>query len=328
MITKLANAPQDCISRVRFAPFANSSYLLTSSWDSHVRLYDVSSGQLLGIHKQPLPLLDCTFAQDPTKGLFVGLQKKLVLFDFRAQQELAIGFHDQAIRCVEFHHQSQQVFTGSWDKTLKAWDQRQPTKPVAAVDLGSKAFAMDTSAQKVIFGCADRRIHIFDVRQLGVVLEKRESMLRHQIRAVKVSLDGQKFAASSVEGRVAIESLTIGGSPDTNYAFKCHRVREADGPEVVHPVNALAFHPVHGTLGTGGSDGGVCVWDTNAKKRLWRLNPFDTSVSSLSFSEDGKHLAIAVSYTFDSGEKIPPPAAEVVIRQITDSEVQPKSQPP
>merc|ERR1712232_64627 len=139
-----------------------------------------------------------------------------------------------------------------------------------------------------------------------------------------IGVDPRFYASGSVEGSVGIEYFEPQENDEKRYAFKCHRVKSEDGGEVVHPVNAVAFHPVHGTFATGGSDGGVCVWDAYAKKRLWRLNPFDTSVSSLSFSADGTMLAIGVSYTFDAGERYPLPANELVVRQITDSEVLPK----
>merc|ERR1712019_114547 len=113
-------------------------------------------------------------------------------------------------------------------------------------------------------------------------------MGKHQIRCVKMGLDQRLYVCSGVEGRVAVEYFDPEEDQQARYAFKCHRVKDGKGGETVHPVNAIAIHPVHGTFATGGSDGGVCIWDAHAKKRLWRLsNPFDTSVSSMSFSGDG-----------------------------------------
>merc|ERR1719476_386553 len=112
---------------------------------------------------------------------------------------------------------------------------------------------------------------------------------------------------------------------NSRYMFKCHRKRESSGEEAVHMVNAMAFHPQQGTFATGGSDGGVFIWDGAAKKRLWKMDPFHTSVSSLCFSADGSQLAIGVSYTFESGEKVPAPANELIIRTVTDAEMMPKA---
>lgn len=329
MTAKLPNPPLDTISRVRFAPGSGSTQLLVSSWDAQVSLHDARTMQLSGTHRQSLAVLDCTFLEDASKAVSGGLEKRLLIWDFNSFQETQLGQHDEAIRCVEFNLETRQVYSGSWDRTVRSWDARQPGTPTSVISLGTKAFALDVSANNIVVGGSDRCVHIYDRRKLhsaGVTepLERRESLLRHQIRALKIGLDPSLYASGSVEGRVGIEHFDPQENEQSRYAFKCHRVK-TDGGEDIHPVNAISFHPVHGTFATGGSDGGVCVWDAYAKKRLWRLNPFDTAVSSLSFSADGTMLAIGVSYTFDQGDKNPMPANELVIRQITDSEVLPKS---
>lgn len=329
MTTTIQSPPTDCISRVRFAPGVGNTQLLASSWDAQVCLYDARTTHKISTHKQSLAVLDCSFLDDVSKAVSGGLEKRLVMWDFQNQQETELGRHEEAIRCVEYNRETRQIFTGSWDRTVRSWDPRQPCVPTSVISLGTKAFSVDASANNVIVGGADRCVHIFDTRKLlsgagTEPLERRESLLKHQIRALKIGLDPRFYASGSVEGRVGIEYFGAQENQSGCYAFKCHRAKTDNG-EVIHPVNAIAFHPVHGTFATGGSDGGVCVWDAYAKKRLWRLNPFDTSVSSLDFSADGTMLAIGVSYTFDDGEKSPMPATELVVRQITDSEVLPKS---
>lgn len=322
---KLANPPFDGISRVRFAPRGGGNTLLVSSWDTHVRLYDVAQGMLMAMHRHSHAVLDCAFLQDPSKAVSGGLSQQVIVRDFPTQSDLRLGAHDGAIRCVEFHAGTQQVLTGSWDRTLRFWDCRHPMATITTLNLGSKVFTMDVSAEHIVAGCADKCLHIYDVRRLTAPLEKRETSLKHQLRAVKVSVDGQSYASASVEGRVAIEYFNPEDNHRSKYAFKCHRTKDSSGEEVVHAVNALAYHPAHGTFATGGSDGGVSVWDGLAKKRLWRSTPFDTSVSSVDFSADGSLLAIGVSYTFDGGDVAPPPPTEICIKRVTDAEMAPKS---
>ena len=78
-------------------------------------------------------------------------------------------------------------------------------------------------------------------------------------------------------------------------------MKRSDGGEDVYPVNALAFHPQHGTFATGGGDGLVCIWDAAAKKRITQLPSFGAPVSALEFSPDGALLAIATS-AWDEGK--------------------------
>jgi len=104
------------------------------------------------------------------------------------------------------------------------------------------------------------------------------------------------------------------------YAFKCHRINDT-----VYPVNAIAFHPVHGTLATGGADGTAVIWDAIHKKRLTAIQPkFPTSVAALAFNADGTELAVASSYTFEGGERDVGPKDEIYVREVRDVECRPK----
>lgn len=57
---KLKNGPTDGISAVKFGP-NSSQFLLVSSWDSTVRLYDVISNNMRMQYNHPVPVLDCAF---------------------------------------------------------------------------------------------------------------------------------------------------------------------------------------------------------------------------------------------------------------------------
>ena len=65
------------------------------------------------------------------------------------------------------------------------------------------------------------------------------------------------------------------------------------------------------------------MWDGLNKKKLTSLPKLPTSVAALAFNHDGSELAIASSYTFEDGER-EHPKDEIYIRQMLDSECQPK----
>jgi len=198
--------------------------------------------------------------------------------------------------------------------------------------------------------------------EANMILE-RQSSLKYQSRVVRY-LSSPTLAIGSIEGRVAIEflhdepklqpSTTISPTTTTTttttllepyvgakrYAFKCHRLGN-----LVHTVNAIVRHPIHGTFATGGSDGTVSVWDGMRKKRLSTLigattttaataaatatnndtiTKFETGISDLAFKNDGTEIAIAASYAFEEGER-DHPKDEIYIRKVLDSEVRPKA---
>lgn len=57
---KLENPPTDGIQSVKFGTHSNE-LLLAASWDSSVRLYDVSSNTLKSKYSHSGPVLDCAF---------------------------------------------------------------------------------------------------------------------------------------------------------------------------------------------------------------------------------------------------------------------------
>ena len=109
---------------------------------------------------------------------------------------------------------------------------------------------------------------------------------------------------------------------DKKFAFKCHR-RVVDGVDTAFPVNAIAFHPVYGTLATGGADGYVLMWDPQKKRRICQFPKYPATIASLAFSPDGARLAIAASYTWENGDKQHAPDA-IYVRTLSDADVKPK----
>lgn len=57
---QLKSPPTDAISSVKFSPLS-SQYLLVSSWDNSVRLYDVQNNTLRSMYTHERPVLDVCF---------------------------------------------------------------------------------------------------------------------------------------------------------------------------------------------------------------------------------------------------------------------------
>lgn len=134
------------------------------------------------------------------------------------------------------------------------------------------------------------------------------------------------YASSSIEGRVAVEWFNSSDeSQARKYAFKCHR-QQVEDVDVVYPVNSLAFHPIYGTFATGGGDGVVAIWDALAKRRIRIYPKLASSVAAMSFSSDGKYLAIGISPGFEDGkDEINEGAVGIFIRELGENEVKRKA---
>lgn len=57
---KLKSPPEDCISSVKFGP-NSSQFLLVSSWDNTVSLYDIHANNLRMKYSHDRPVLDVCF---------------------------------------------------------------------------------------------------------------------------------------------------------------------------------------------------------------------------------------------------------------------------
>lgn len=57
---KLNQGPEDSISAVKFSP-STAQFLLVSSWDCTVRLYDVGGNSMRMKYQHTAPVLDCAF---------------------------------------------------------------------------------------------------------------------------------------------------------------------------------------------------------------------------------------------------------------------------
>ncbi|CAI9730862.1 checkpoint BUB3-like [Octopus vulgaris] len=319
---KLKNPPTDGISAVKFGPNSNQ-FLLVSSWDSSVRLYDVISNNMRMMYNHSCAVLDCCF-HDSVHVYSGGIDDTLKSYDFNANVETTVGKHDAPIRCVEYCSSVNVIVTGSWDHSVKLWDPRSPCSS-GGLAQPDKVYTLAVCGDRLVVGTAGRRVLVWDLRNIGYVQQRRESSLKFQTRCIRCFPNKQGYVLSSIEGRVAVEYLDP--SPEVQkkkYAFKCHRIKE-NGVEKIYPVNSIAFHNTHNTFATGGSDGFVNIWDGFNKKRLCQFHKYPTSISSLAFSHDGSTLAIASSYMYESDEMKEVPEDTVFIRNVTDQETKPKS---
>lgn len=254
-----------------------------------------------------------------------GLDNTLKYYDLNTHTDSIIGTHNDAIKCVEMATKVNGILTGSWDKTLKLWDTREKECIGTYEQNNGKVYSMNCIDEKIVVATSDRKVLVWDLRNMKQYVMRRESSLKYQTRCIRIFPNKEGFVMSSIEGRVAVEYFD--SDPEVQkrkFAFKCHRSKE-NNIEIIHPVNAICFHTIFNTFATGGSDGLVNIWDGFNKKRLCQFHRYDTSISSLAFSGEGSTLAIACSYLDElenPPETIPQPV--IYVRYVNEQETKPK----
>ncbi|KAI9261667.1 WD40-repeat-containing domain protein [Phascolomyces articulosus] len=229
--------------------------------------------------------------------------------------------HHGAILDTCFGIDSNTAYHGGLEKQVTKLDLETSTEqqigthdaPVRCVRWSSETIAM-----------ASRQIYVYDIRNMAEPWQTRETSLRYMLKSLRCMPNGEGYACSSIEGRVALEFFDM--SPETQarkYAFKSHR-HTINDTEVVYPVNALAFHPIYGTFASGGSDCVVSIWDGVNRKRIRQFPRYPDEISSLAFSHDGMKLAVASSYTFDEGERDHAPDG-IFIKTLGENDCKPRT---
>lgn len=316
----LTAPPEDSISDISFSP--QTEHLAVASWDKKVRIYEIngqggSEGKALYEHEQPV--LSCCWSKDGTKVVSGGADKAARMLDLNSGQSVAsqVAAHEQAVRCVRFVEVPGQatpvLVTGSWDKTIKYWDLRQGT-PVASVNCQERVYSMDVINKLLVVATADRYINIINLDKPTEFYKTMQSPLKWQTRVVSCFSDGSGFAVGSIEGRCAIQYVEEKDS-SANFSFKCHRQTPPSTRDVsnVFSVNAISFHPVHGTFSTAGSDGTFHFWDKDAKHRLKGYPEVGGTIPTTAFNRSGSIFAYAVSYDWSKGYAVNTPDRKSVV---------------
>jgi mRNA export factor len=94
----------------------------------------------------------------------------------------------------------------------------------------------------------------------------------------------------------------------------------------VYSVNAISFHPQHGTFSTAGSDGTFHFWDGVAKHRLKGYPTTGGTISATAFDRTGDIFAYAVSYDWSKGYSANTPQTpnKVMLHPVTGDECKPR----
>ena len=270
--------------------------------------------------------------------------------DLRTGDQAVMSSHSDGVKAIVFSRETHVLASASWDSTIHihhtSGDLENRPLPTA-IKLPHKPFSISLTNTKLVVAMASRAIYIYDLKSLAMISsqapgasdaipelmlepwQRRESSLKFQTRAIACMPNDQGYASSSIEGRVAVEWFDP--SPEAQakkYAFKCHRQPASDGSgsDVVYPVNALAFHPIHGTFASGGGDGFVSLWDGITKRRIRQYQRFPASVAGLDFSADGKWLGVAVSPGFEDGKDGEGEGAvKIFLRELSEAETKPKA---
>lgn len=260
-----------------FSPMGQQ--LASGGWDSAVRLWHVSDGNLaatfderagnvLGVSFSPDGLLLAATSSDDVVKIWGARGGKLVQ---------SIGGQRGYQESASFSPDGHVLVTNGSDSSVRYW--RVSDGSLLArilVEGGGVAMACRPDGGVIAVGCGDRRVRLYDW-QLG---ELRATLDGHRdgISCLTYSLDGSLLATGSADGVVC---LWDGESGELRHQLRGHQ----------NAVRSVAVHPDGLVAASGGVDGSIRLWRTSDGALRQVLNGHSSGVLRITFSPSGELLA-------------------------------------
>ncbi len=297
--------------------------LLTGSYDSTARLWEIVPTQTRIFTGHTSSVIDVTFSPDGKFALSGSGDSTARLWNVATGQEIRqfVG-HSRAVQAVEYSPDGKYVLTGGADRTLRLWDVetgqeiRQFTGHTA--EIYSVAFSPD--GKYVLSGALDKTARLWDVNTGQEIREFLSS--GGEVLCVAYSQDGKSIALGNLEGLAEVYDLETGRlatslqggtgdvpfilglafSPDGKYLAtasydKMVRLWDIATDKTVQTfvghmdgVTRVRFAPDGKTLVSSGSDKTARLWDVATGQEIRRFSGHTDQVNALAFSPDGKYV--------------------------------------
>jgi WD40 repeat protein len=280
------------VDGVAFSP--DGRRLASASSDHTVKLWDTATGEEIHTFRGHTNVVSSVaFSPDGRTLASTSWDQTVKLWDASTTAEaMALRGHRGFVNAVAISPDGQTIASTSQDLTVRLWDagtgRERLTLRGHTIDVGSVAFSPDgrtlaSASNNTFVPNVEKIVRLWDV----AAGRERRALEGHSspVSTLAFSPDGRTLATTS------------GSKEDSLRVWDVATGRPAWTPRGPNGfTRILAFSPDGHTLVTGGSSKSVQVWDTAAGRevRSFTVSKEENSCSGLSFSPDGRALAVAV----------------------------------
>ncbi|MEG4396791.1 nSTAND1 domain-containing NTPase [Microcoleus sp. BROC3] len=277
----------DWINTVSFSP--DRKTLASGSRDSTIKLWNVSTGQLIRTINDSKSIVSVSFSPDGKTLASNSGDKSIKLWNVATGKEIkTLNGHSNWVRSLSFSPDSKTLASGSDDKSIKLWNVATG-KEIKTLNghsnvVNSVSFSPD--GKTLASSSNDKTIKIWDV----ATGKEMKSLNGHKdlVKSVSFNPKGKTLASGSDDNTIKIWNVATGQA-----------IKTLNGHNAF--IYSVSFSPDGKTLASGSDDNTMKLWNVDTGEVTINFNEHKDSISSVSFSPDGKTLA---SGSFDKIIKI------------------------
>ncbi|WP_448267950.1 WD40 domain-containing protein [Nostoc sp. DSM 114159] len=265
---------------VAYSP--NGQQLASASADNTIKIWDVSSGQLLkSLTSHSSTVRSVAYSPNGQQLASASDDKTIKIWDVSSGQLLkTLTGHSSTVISVAYSPNGQQLASASFDKTIKIWNVSSGQLLKSLTGHSSTVYSVTYSpnGQQLASASFDNTIKIWDVSS-GQLLKSLTGHSNYVI-SVAYSPNGQQLASASFDKTIKIWNVSSG-----------QLLKSLTGHS--SEVYSVAYSPNGQQLASASDDKTIKIWDVSSGQLLKSLTGHSSTVFSVAYSPNGQHLASA-----------------------------------
>lgn len=326
---EVVSPPDKTVTALEFSPTSPEKpkvFLIAGSSDRTVRCWEVheTDRQTVPMAMKVLsgPVMDVAWTSDANQVFISSSDNMAHLWDLGSDQMIQVAAHDGPVRTCHVINAANYkcLMTGSFDRTVKFWDTRTAV-PMAVINLPERCCCAAVDYPMAAVCTANPGVIIYNLENGPVEFTRQRSPLNFDHRSIAIFRNKHNFphgyAVSNIEGFVAIQHVNP-RKAHKDFSFQCNRHIASTMCNYFKPVHDLAFHPVHSTLATVGSDGIYNFWDTYARVGFKYSNTMNQPITKCAICDEGELFAYALGNDGFGPFEFPTKKPQIFIRPCYD----------